>query len=318
MAQFFLRLTIICVHLYLIYASSSAFSNILDDTKNCEEHCTQTYPPHTYPEGSDNDACMRGCRLYTVTNFVTADEPEHTNSIEDNGLTPAKVLCYRSCVEAYNETSSNTSACKVGCDGQETISLKTKEKKKGEEDTGIHMLKPIMQVREVVSKVFGMLRVVQSTLTTYFLRDDDKLIAMEGPVEIMVQVVPPSEAQQELEMVSKLESKDNDAAASGNLVSGSGATSIECISRRVGVPPYLLFISLISFLLFLIYVFFVICSNGKRKAKQLKSSIPIPTHALPIKLVRPEDLTKLSLMDEEDGQAPALPHKVKLPDNTNV
>lgn len=38
---------------------------------------------------------------------------------------------------------------------------------------------------------------------------------------------------------------------------------------------------------------------------------PLP---LPIKLVRPEDLTKLSLMEEEEQQAPPLPTKVKLPD----
>ena len=41
----------------------------------------------------------------------------------------------------------------------------------------------------------------------------------------------------------------------------------------------------------------------------------MPAPPLPVKFVLPEDLTKLSLDEEE---APALPYKVKLPDNTNV
>lgn len=40
-------------------------------------------------------------------------------------------------------------------------------------------------------------------------------------------------------------------------------------------------------------------------------SDPMP---VPIKLVRPEDLTRLSLMEEDDLQAPPLPTKVSLPD----
>lgn len=38
---------------------------------------------------------MRGCRFYTIDKFLTAGEPEHTNTVDDNGLTPAKQLCYQ-------------------------------------------------------------------------------------------------------------------------------------------------------------------------------------------------------------------------------
>lgn len=314
MAQSLLKFCLICVNICLIL-TSSPFDDILDNSKKCEEECTQSFAPHTYPNGSDNEACMRGCRLYTVTNFVTSDEPKHPNGVDDDGLTPAKHLCYRSCIEAYNETSDSTSACRVGCDHQETISLKAKENE-DEAGSGIHLLKPIMQIREVVSKVFGMLRIVQTSLTTYFVRDDNKLVAMEGPVEISVQVVPPVDVEETPDIMSKLES--NSEGEELNDVVADSATSIECISRRVGMPPYLLLVSLITFVLFLIYVLFVICSSGNKKEKKAKLGMPIPTHALPIKLVRPEDLTKLSLMDEEENQAPPLPHKVKLPDNTII
>ena len=52
-------------------------------------------------------------------------------------------------------------------------------------------MKPVMEVREITSRVIGMLNVIQSSIVTYFKGEDEEMVAVRGPIQIMVQVNEP-------------------------------------------------------------------------------------------------------------------------------
>ena len=59
-------------------------------------------------------------------------------------------------------------------------------------------MKPVMQVREMTTRVIGMLRIIQTSLTTYFKGENDEMVAVEGPVKFMIQVNKPIPPPKEL------------------------------------------------------------------------------------------------------------------------
>jgi len=302
----------------VVSASSGAFDQILEDVKPCAESCITSYPPHTYPGSSDSNACERGCRFYTIGNYVSEGLPEkiedHGNGIEDITVSKVKDLCYGSCVEAYNETSPLTVACKYGCEAQEQVSKMEIEK---EEEPTMHLLSPIMQVRAVATSMMGALKVFRTSIITYFITDDDKIIAMESEPQIIMEVVVPIDdvdAQETLPLQARNLDRDlNDE-------SGSDPSVVSCFSRRLGVPPYLLVASVMALICFTIYIICAVCStaeSSKHKGLSVQADPIVKQQHMPVKCVRPEDLTRLSLMEEDDQQAPALPIKVHLP-SSNV
>jgi len=293
-----------------VSASSGAFDQILENVKPCKESCVTSYPPHTYPGSSDSNACERGCRFYTIGDFVsdglTDKTEEHGNGIEEIDVSKVKNLCYGSCVEAYNETSSLTVACKFGCDAQERAS-KMEDEKEGE--PAIHLLSPIMQVRAVYTSMMGALKVFRTSVITYFISDDSKIIAMESEPEIVMEVALPVDDAQE---TAPLKARNLDREMIED--SRNDPSVVACFSRQLGVPPYLLVASVMALICFTIYIICAVCSTAeasKHKGLSVQSDPIVPI--MPVKCVRPEDLTKLSLIEEDDQQAPALPIKVHLP-----
>ncbi|ELK26747.1 Transmembrane protein 59 [Myotis davidii] len=51
-------------------ASAEAFDSVLGDTASCHRACQLTYPLHTYPKEEELYACQRGCRLFSICQFV--------------------------------------------------------------------------------------------------------------------------------------------------------------------------------------------------------------------------------------------------------
>ncbi|XP_047477702.1 transmembrane protein 59-like isoform X1 [Penaeus chinensis] len=305
------RRTLLLLSLFALCLADSPFDRILDDVTPCEESCATSYSPHTNPSSSNNDACERGCRFYTISEFVS-DGPGHGNAVDGKDANPVKTTCYNSCVEAYNETSDSTVACKAGCDAQERTSQdKTKEEEEEEKPT-LHLLKPLMQMQAVYSSIVGAVHIVRTSLVTYFVSDDSSIVAVESEPEIMLEILP--------------EGVDGDSPMQGlqaeprQLMSDEDSQDpsvVRCVSRHLGVPPYLLVASALALVLFTLYVIFAVCTTASPpKTKTFKNGLSVQADPLPlpIKLVRPEDLTKLSLMEEEEQQAPPLPTKVKLPD----
>ena len=54
----------------------------------------------------------------------------------------------------------------------------------------MHLVKPIMQIREVVSTIKGAFHIVRSSLLTYFMQDDNTVFSVESEPEIMIELMP--------------------------------------------------------------------------------------------------------------------------------
>ncbi|XP_047477703.1 transmembrane protein 59-like isoform X2 [Penaeus chinensis] len=310
MATILWRTTILLSVLAFSLAAETLHT-VEEEQDTCTDTCTKLYSPVARFSSSNNDACERGCRFYTISEFVS-DGPGHGNAVDGKDANPVKTTCYNSCVEAYNETSDSTVACKAGCDAQERTSQdKTKEEEEEEKPT-LHLLKPLMQMQAVYSSIVGAVHIVRTSLVTYFVSDDSSIVAVESEPEIMLEILP--------------EGVDGDSPMQGlqaeprQLMSDEDSQDpsvVRCVSRHLGVPPYLLVASALALVLFTLYVIFAVCTTASPpKTKTFKNGLSVQADPLPlpIKLVRPEDLTKLSLMEEEEQQAPPLPTKVKLPD----
>ncbi|KAK4315021.1 hypothetical protein Pmani_013725 [Petrolisthes manimaculis] len=295
--------------------ASETFDNILGDVKPCEEYCTKSYSPHTNPNVDDNDACNRGCRFYTISKFLNIGEPKHGNAVDGSDANPVKKACDDACVEAYNETSHNTVACKYGCESQSTTA--EQQKKKGEDDgPSMHLLSPLMQVRSVYSSFIGAIHIVRSSLVTYFVSDDSQIVAVESAPQIIMEVVPGAE---KIPSVEEAQEKSRNLALSEARPDQPTVTYLEPGSYIPKPHIVLLGVLALSFVTTLL-IYSICITFVPRKSKVYGEGLSIQADPLPlpVKLVRPEDLTKLSLTEEEDydgnQQAPPLPTKVNLPD----
>ncbi|KAK8723305.1 hypothetical protein OTU49_011639, partial [Cherax quadricarinatus] len=177
---------------FAVFSTSSgedAFQNILTDVTSCEESCSKSYSPHTNPDSRDVVACGQGCRFYSISEFVMEDHPDHGNTIDGSDANPIKNACYNACVESYNETAPNTAACKFGCNSQELKVLAARNKEV-DEGPSIHLLSPIMQVHAVYSSFVGAVHIVRSSLVTYFMSDDNSVVAVESQPKFIMEVLP--------------------------------------------------------------------------------------------------------------------------------
>ncbi|MCI4386242.1 hypothetical protein PGIGA_G00060260, partial [Pangasianodon gigas] len=73
--------------------SASAFDGVLGSTASCHKTCRMTYSLHTYPREVELFACQRGCRLFSICQFVGDSE----------NLNQTKSECESACNEAYDE-----------------------------------------------------------------------------------------------------------------------------------------------------------------------------------------------------------------------
>ena len=57
-----------------------------------------------------------------------------------------------------------------------------------DEDEGpsIHLLSPVMTVRSIYSFVVGAIHVIRTSLVTYFISDDNSIVAVESEPEILL------------------------------------------------------------------------------------------------------------------------------------
>ncbi|CAK8681339.1 uncharacterized protein LOC143459098 [Clavelina lepadiformis] len=87
-----------------------AFDNIEQESSNCEDRCDSN-------DQTTGDACKRGCRLFSISEWVTSN------------LTEVEGDCFSACKEAYQEEStSNRNACINGCQFAKPIAEKRKAK----------------------------------------------------------------------------------------------------------------------------------------------------------------------------------------------
>ncbi|XP_011829194.1 PREDICTED: transmembrane protein 59 isoform X1 [Mandrillus leucophaeus] len=165
-------------------ASAEAFDSVLGDTASCHRACQLTYPLHTYPKVSASlytvyhteeelYACQRGCRLFSICQFV------------DDGidLNRTKLECESACTEAYSQ-SDEQYACHLGCQNQlpfaelrqeQLMSLMPK----------MHLLFPLTLVRSFWSDMMDSAQsFITSSWTFYLQADDGKIVIFQSKPEI--------------------------------------------------------------------------------------------------------------------------------------
>ncbi|NXB60341.1 TMM59 protein, partial [Struthidea cinerea] len=158
-------------------ASSEAFDSVLGNTASCHRACQLTYPLHTYPKEEELYACQRGCRLFSICQFV------------DDGadLNRTKQECDSACTEAYSQ-SDEQYACHLGCQNQLPFAELRQEQLMSLMPR-IHLLFPLTLVRSFWSDMMDSAQsFITSSWTFYLQADDGKIVIFQSKPE--VQYIP--------------------------------------------------------------------------------------------------------------------------------
>ncbi|NXO02050.1 TMM59 protein, partial [Rhinopomastus cyanomelas] len=158
-------------------ASSEAFDSVLGNTASCHRACQLTYPLHTYPKEEELYACQRGCRLFSICQFV------------DDGidLNRTKLECDSACTEAYSQ-SDEQYACHLGCQNQLPFAELRQEQLMSLMPR-IHLLFPLTLVRSFWSDMMDSAQsFITSSWTFYLQADDGKIVIFQSKPD--VQYVP--------------------------------------------------------------------------------------------------------------------------------
>lgn len=130
-----------------------------------------TYSLHTYPREGELYACQRGCRLFSICQFVRDSED----------LNQTRSECESTCDEAYPE-SEEQYACNLGCQNQLPFAEQRHEQLESMMPR-IHLLYPLTLVRgfwdDMMSQAHSF---ITSTWTFYLQADDGKVVIFQtGP-----------------------------------------------------------------------------------------------------------------------------------------
>ncbi|CAI5777117.1 Uncharacterized protein PODLI_1B029736 [Podarcis lilfordi] len=164
---------------------SESFEPALGNTAPCQRTCQSTYPLHTYPKEEELYACQRGCRLFSICQFV------------DDGidLNRTKLECDSACSEAYTSQSDEQYACRLGCQNQlpyaelrrdHLMSLMPR----------MHLLFPLTLVRSFWSDIMETAHsFVTASWTFYLQADDGKIVIFQSKPEVQFIESPGQETQ---------------------------------------------------------------------------------------------------------------------------
>ncbi|XP_065265145.1 transmembrane protein 59 isoform X3 [Emys orbicularis] len=192
-------LLLICGRGWAAAGSSEAFDSALGSTASCHRACQLTYPLHTYPKEEELYACQRGCRLFSICQFV------------DDGidLNRTKLECDSACTEAYSQ-SDEQYACHLGCQNQQPFAELRQEQLMSLMPR-IHLLFPLTLVRSFWSDMMDSAQsFITSSWTFYLQADDGKIVIFQSKPE--VQYIP----QDTTELKESLLSKTSDLQPGGS------------------------------------------------------------------------------------------------------
>nr|XP_012807367.1 transmembrane protein 59 isoform X1 [Jaculus jaculus] len=154
-------------------ASAEAFDSVLGDTASCHRACQLTYPLHTYPKEEELYACQRGCRLFSICQFVD----------DGSDLNRTKLECESACSEAYSRADEQY-ACHLGCQDQlpfaelrqeQLMSLMPK----------MHLLFPLTLLTSFWSDMMDSAQsFITSSWTFYLQADDGKIVIFQSKPEM--------------------------------------------------------------------------------------------------------------------------------------
>ncbi|XP_070700906.1 transmembrane protein 59 isoform X1 [Pempheris klunzingeri] len=158
-------------------ASSDVFDSVLGNTASCHKSCEMTYSLHTYPREEELYACQRGCRLFSICQFVRDSED----------LNQTKSECESTCREAYTQ-SDEQYACNLGCQNQLPFAEQRHEQVQLEAMMPrIHLLYPLTLVRGLWEDVMSQAHsFITSTWTFYLQADDGKVVIFQTEPQVQI------------------------------------------------------------------------------------------------------------------------------------
>ncbi|XP_051984693.1 transmembrane protein 59-like [Xyrauchen texanus] len=249
----------LCCIIVSASGSSDVFDSVLGNTASCHNTC-QMHSLHTYPREETLYACQRGCRLFSICQFVG----------DSKDLNETKSECESACREAYAQ-SDEQYACNLGCQSQ----LPFAEQRMEQLMTmlpKIHLLYPLTLVRgfweEMMSQANNF---ITSSWTFYLQADDGKVVIFQS--EPQVQFIPEFEFQKEetdearsifanREMYnpvykdfprSSIQERDRDMFIDGSN-SEDKYNLFSCLSRNPWLPGWILTTTLILSVFVLIWI----------------------------------------------------------------
>uniref|UniRef100_A0A667X531 Transmembrane protein 59-like n=1 Tax=Myripristis murdjan TaxID=586833 RepID=A0A667X531_9TELE len=157
----------------LAAASSDLFDNQLGDINYCKKQCQLTIKNKSPAKDSIMNACHRGCRLYSICQFVNGNA----------GFNTSREECQGACQEAYIKLLEQE-ACSTGCASQPS----EPEIKRRKLKALTHRPKP-PSVMEAVSSwcndiVSSAQSFISSTWTFYLQADDGKVVVFQSQPEM--------------------------------------------------------------------------------------------------------------------------------------
>ncbi|XP_068197632.1 transmembrane protein 59 [Antennarius striatus] len=166
-----------CLSLFVVFSytpvSSEGFESVLGNTSSCHKSCEMTYSLHTYPQEEELYACQRGCRLFSICQFVR----------DSDDLNLTKSECESTCHEAYTQ-SNEQYACDLGCHNQLPFAEQHIEQLEAMVPK-IHLLYPLALVRglweDAVNQAHSF---ITSTWTFYLQADDGKVIIFQSEPQV--------------------------------------------------------------------------------------------------------------------------------------
>ncbi|XP_029308510.1 transmembrane protein 59 [Cottoperca gobio] len=226
-------------------ASSDVFDSVLGNTASCHKSCEMTYSLHTYPREEELYACQRGCRLFSICQFVR----------DSDDLNQTKTECESTCREAYIH-SDEQYACNLGCQNQLPFAEKRHDQLEAMMPR-IHMLYPLTLVRgfweDVMSQAHSF---ITSTWTFYLQADDGKVVIFQFEVEKDVKEEPQrsfpglSPVYKEYHR-SLIQERDRDMTRERG---DDEYNLFSCLSRNPWLPGWILTTTLILSVLVLIWI----------------------------------------------------------------
>ncbi|XP_013862931.1 transmembrane protein 59 isoform X2 [Austrofundulus limnaeus] len=238
-------------------ASSDVFDSVLGNTVSCHRSCEMTYSLHTYPREEELYACQRGCRLFSICQFVR----------DGDNLNQTKSECESTCREAYTQTDEQY-ACNMGCHNQLPVAEQRLEQLEAMVPR-IHLLYPLTLVRgfwdDVMSQAHSF---ITSTWTFYLQADDGKVVIFQ--TEPQVRFFPQLDLDDEMKWeppksTSGLSSpiykeyhrtliQERDRDLTGDHSYDDGYNLFSCLSRNSWLPGWILTSTLILSVLVLIWI----------------------------------------------------------------
>ncbi|KAI4809864.1 hypothetical protein KUCAC02_018720 [Chaenocephalus aceratus] len=298
-------------------ASTDAFDSVLGNTASCHKSCEMTYSLHTYPREEELYACQRGCRLFSICQFVR----------ESDDLNQTKSECESTCREAYTH-SDEQYACNLGCQNQLPFAEQRNEQLEAMMPR-IHMLYPLTLVRGLWEDVMNQAHsFITSTWTFYLQADDGKVVIFqtEPQVKFFTQFEVEKEVKEEPQRSfpglgpfykeyhrTLIQERDRDMT--GDRSYDDGYNLFSCLSRNPWLPGWILTTTLILSVLVLIWI---CCATVATAVDQYvpaeKLSIYGDSEYLSEKKLTPYPASSLLIITSKGSEEEAgpLPSKVNL------